>query len=148
MSESQSSPETPPTPAPIIPETQDHPETSESDSETSASTVRRKHSSIVQSSSRRTQLMESEVMDPLEGSSWMHRDQVDMEITEVNGTSPSSGEELPEQAVSPVSSFINNERRRSSCFRMPELPKGTGKTKRNLTVSFESMRQNGLDSST
>ncbi|XP_058796002.1 uncharacterized protein LOC131666923 [Phymastichus coffea] len=146
MSESQSSPENPLDASMIIPETQESAETSDDDdddTEGSETIVRRKHSSIVQPSSRRSQTMESELIDPLEGPSWMYSSQEDMEFTGVNNSSPSSGEEPTAQAESPLSSLSSNERRSSTCFRIPEMPKNPGKTKRNLRVGFGCMGQNG-----
>ena len=140
LSEQSSSPDSS-GPAIVIPETQEFCETtdSEQDSSQNVTAIRDKRSKTIEQRrssnsnisskkqlSRSSRQLESETIDPLEGSSWMHHATIETTsptattVLENNSSSPSSEEQDDAQTSSEMSF---NKTRNSSYQRTSRLPK-------------------------
>ncbi|XP_014222541.1 uncharacterized protein LOC106649588 [Trichogramma pretiosum] len=150
----------------IIPETQESQDSSsESGNENSLnlssntiSTQAEIHQSLIRKSNQ--PLMESHLIDPMEGSSWMFdstQNDIDVDEDQENRPPPDHNKTVEDRngATSPVSTFpcSTNSARRSSLFRVPDLPKAFGRrnpVRDSLNASLSSPTPLGtvLDTST
>ncbi|XP_011500705.1 PREDICTED: uncharacterized protein LOC105364474 [Ceratosolen solmsi marchali] len=118
----------------VIPETQDACDISESEERDSSNAASLRKSittskrSLRKKPKSRSPVIDSQYIDPLEGSSWMHNSSINTEEDqELNTATLVSAEDLTEEEHdrinSPVSSLPAERRRTSNYFRVPELPK-------------------------